>query len=426
MSNVGDMDVLSGLELHKSVYQERTGEVRIRGHKPQRFTAKLRMLVPSSVYVIEDVPDEIQGWKSGQILIRNLELTERVKGKNAEYDDQVFVRYDNLFDAWRAMSRLNPRYRGNEIPDMDACLADSDRLTELAWELKPTTTEAGVQYQLIAHQVTQKMGRPRNAHKKHVLQKTHAAMKMTDVSGRFNAGRLPLMHLSIDTALWKRIRDARGIGHRMDFRAAVLELFIATLVAATTTAQRDVKHLLRKNGLFYRLRQPSEVRRAAQTLLQSADQLSHLTVRPFSHVFQNCVLDMRDAAVFMNKAADDRDPIQLDHAKIVLNRAYRSLELLKGSFILQEALATVASFVYQRKEMDNYAAQDIRDMVLSVDFLFGKIDEFTGETYDHGFRTPILENVQKHMNDARQDLLKKESGYTKKVRDALKATLTPF
>lgn len=426
MSNVGDIDILSGLELYKPVHQVRMGEVRMRGHKPQRFAAKLRMLVPSSVYVIEDVPDGIQGWKSGQILIRNLELTERVKGKDVVYDDQVFVRYDNVYDAWRAMSRLNPQYRGNEIPDMNACLADSDRLTELDWELKPTTTEAGIQYQLIAHQVTKKIGRPRNAHKKRALQKMHAAMKMVDVSGRFNAGRLPLMHLSMDTALWKRIRQARSIGHRMDFRAAVLELFIAELVEATTTAQRDLKHLLRKNGLFYRLRQPSEVRRAVQTLSQSAEQLSHIAVRPFSHVFQNCVDDMQAAVVFMNMAANERDSIQLDFAKIVLNRAYRSLELLKGSFILQEALATVASFVYQHKELSSETIMDIRDTIFSVDFLYGKLDEFTGEAHDHGFHTPIVERAQKHMHEARQELNNQETGYTKKVRDALKAALAPF
>ncbi len=426
MSDVSDIDVLSGLELHTPVYQDRTGEVRMHGHKPQRFTAKLRVLVPSSVYVIEVVPDGMLGWKPGQILIRNLELTERVKGKGVAYDDQVFMRYDNLFDAWRAMSRLNPRYRGKEIPDMDACLTNTDRLTELAWELKPTTSDVGVQYQLTAHAVAQKMGRPRNAHKKHALTKTQKAMRMQDARGRFNAGRLPLMHLSIDVALWKRIRDARGIGHRMDFRAAVLELFIAKLVDATTTAERDLKHLLRKNGLFYRVRKPSEVRRAAQTLSQSSAQLERLIVRPFSHVFQNCVLDMRSAVTFMNKAADDRDPGQLDHAKVALNRAYRSLELLKGSFILQEALATVASIVYQRKEMSDATASDLLDTLFSLDYLSAKTDEFTHEAFEHGFRTPILERVQEHAQNVVKKLKQKELGYTKAVRNALKLAVAPF
>lgn len=408
MSNVEKRDGSLPLNVHALQTECRTMEVRMRGFLPQVFCGTLRVLIPKSMYVLMQIPDGMQGFKPGQVLVRNLELTRRAHGAKASYDQQIFVRYDNLFDAYRAMMRLRPHYDGVEVPEMQNWLQDSDKMMHLAWELTAVDIGSHVEYQAIGYAKARKHARVRNDDKKHAVKKTVKATSVQDVRGRFNAGRLPLVLLSVDTALWKRIRAARGIGHRMDFRAVVLELVIMKLLYEAKTAQEGLKHLLRRGGIFDSPRKPSEILRVCETMRMTADALSRLAFRPFKHVFDHCVKDMYSAIAFMEASLGGtpecpqgthatRDPMQLAYAKVSLNRAYRSLEMIKFAWLIQELLVTVSGIYHRKEILSLECAKQLGDSVLEIQGLMRTADTFTSESWEKDFRNPVLDRVDESL-----------------------------
>lgn len=422
-----DREVISTLDLHKPHLERRSLILRMRGSKEQELTVRLQILVPHSMYL---VLEDGYGLKSGQVLVRNLEMMRRLGCADAPYDKQMFVRYDNLFDAFRAMSRLNPTYKAEEIPAMEALQRDSDELMEITWSLEVGDTVKHEVYELRAWKAVEPHQDVVNPNKVDARDQLVRATNLKDRRGRFNPHRLPLMLLSVDVAVWKRIREARGIGHRMDFRAMVLELYIHKLNEMIERTRLDLKQLLRPAGVFYPgpNRRPSKVLEVVNRVRMTQKHLLTLVARPFEHVFQNVAKDLEEAAYLMEEAAQDSDPIKMDEAKLYIHRSYRSLVLFQRGYLIQEVLATVAAIHHRKQAWLEGTFPEVRDILVSIVAELSSNESFTNEPIEQGFRRPVVDRVKTHLAAAIEQL--QQTPLTTKqvieLHKQLKLAVAPF
>ncbi len=411
------------LDLHRPEFEERGVLLRTRG-KEQTLVLYLQVIVPHSVYLVHD--DE-HGLKAGQVLVRNLDLGRRLGWKNPAYECQMFVRYDNLFDALRAMSRLNPTYKAVEIPAMEAWQAGAEELMQMSWTLHVKNVNDQLVYRARAWKAIRPHAHVENAHKEKALDQMQRAAQVTDRRGRFNPGRLPLMLLTVDLALWARIQEARYIGHRMDYRTMRLQMFVDACDNMVNTTRLDFLQLLRPTGVFGSGRSTKKMLEAANRLKMSALPLRLINIRPFSHVFQNVMKDMLSAADLMTEAANFKDPIKADQAKALIHRAYRSLVLLQHGLLIHEVLATVSSFHHRKEKPSfdvNFALIDSLSVICGV---LSKSELFTGEPFEQDFRNPVLNRVLESLQCARDHLIEDDSMKSLKAAHRnLKAAVAPL
>ena len=413
------------LDLHRQQFEERGLLLRTRG-KEEPLVLHLQVIVPHSVYLVQ--ADE-HGLKAGQVLVRNLELGRRLGWKNPAYECQMFVRYDNLFDALRAMSRLNPTYKAVEVPAMEAWRANADELQEMSWTMRVEDVDGQLVYHAQAWKAIDAHKHVENAHKEKALDQMQRAAKVTDRRGRFNPGRLPLMLLTVDLALWARIQEVRYIGQRMDYRAMALQMFIDACDNMVETTRLDLKQLLRPAGVFGEGRSTKKMQEAAQRLKISASPLYLIKIRPFSHVFANVAKDMADASALMYEAGIRKDPIKADQAKMLIHRAYRSLVLLQRARFIHEVLATVSSIIHQKIVPDRAEMLDLRLSLVAILQKFNEQDHFTHEDLELGFRNPVLPRVLAHLELALTNLKLFEDDSVKRFRAVhrhLKAAVAPL
>ncbi len=415
--------------------ETRTLLLRLRGHKEMKVTLDLRVLIAGSMYLVLRDGNHL---KKGQILIRNLDLQRRLNGAPAtSYGTQLFVRYDNLFDAYRAMSRLNPRYLKTEIPALQHWQNECDKLMQMAWELSAKNVgEKHVQYKVHAYSAAGPHEHVQNPHKELAYKQALRAAEVKDRKGRINSGRLPLMLLTVDVELWKRIVQIRGIGHRTDFRALVLDLYIQKMMESVELTRLDLKHLLRPEGVLGTSRTPRNVHAAIKHLQASGAHLKTLVARPFSHVFDHVQEDFEEAEVLMLTGAENRDPIIMNQAKMYLHRAYRSLVLVQKSWLLQEALTTVALVHHRHEELSYTQVKELEQVLTELAVGVVGREPLTCEPYEHEFRNPILSKVIMNLEAILTDLLppylrqsqKQEphSGLTREVYKKLKLAVAPF
>src|SRR3989338_6706245 len=83
---IHDRELIATLDLHNPQFERRSFVLRMRGSKEQELTLRLQVLVPSSMYL---VLEDGYGLKSGQVLIRNLEMMRRLGCAGAPYDKQM-------------------------------------------------------------------------------------------------------------------------------------------------------------------------------------------------------------------------------------------------------------------------------------------------------------------------------------------------
>lgn len=435
MSNVGKLDALYEKTFLTPQTETRSLLLRLRGNKEMKVTLHMQVLVAGSMYLVLRDGTFL---KKGQVLIRNLDLQRRLTGTSAaSYSTELFVRYDNLFDAYRAMSRLNPRYMKTEIPTLESWQNECDKLMQMAWELSAKNVgEKHVQYKVRAYSAASPHEHAQNTYKKHAYDQALRAAEVKDRKGRVNAGRLPLMLLTVDVDLWKRIAQVRGIGHRMDFRALVLDMYIHKMMEAVELTRLDLKHLLRPEGVFGTSRTPRNVHAAIKHLQASGAHLKTLVARPFSRVFDHVQEDFEEAEVLMLTAADNRDPIIMNQARMYLNRVYRSLALVQKSWLLQEMLTTVAMVHHRREELSHTQVKELDRVLTNLASDLGGGEAFTHEFYEHEFRNPILSKVIMHLEVILIDLVQlylrcpgendPEPGWTRKVYKELKAAVAPL
>lgn len=427
---MNDREVISTLDLHKPHFERRSFVLRMRGSKEQELNLRLQVLIPHAMYL---VLEDGYGLKSGQVLMRNLEMMRRLGRANVRYGKQVFVRYDNLFDAFRAMSRLNPTYKAEEIPAMEALQRDSDELMEITWSLEVSDAVKRQEYEVRAWEAIKPHQNVVNLNKVDARDQLVRATNLKDRRGRFNPHRLPLMLLSVDVAVWKRIREARGIGHRMDFRAMVLELYIHKLNEMIERTRLDLKQLLRPAGVFYPgpNRRPSKVLEVVNRVRMTQKHLLTLAARPFEHVFQNVAKDLEEAAYLMEEAAKDSDPIKMDEAKLYIHRSYRSLVLFQRGYLIQEVLATVAAIHHRKQAWLEGTFPEARDILASIVAELSANESFTNEPIEQGFRRPIVERVNVHLQAAlgRLEMLETDphsSKHLAELHKQLKLAVAPF
>lgn len=424
MSKLGERTgVLLNINLRRLTHECRSYRIRREGKGELNITLETSVLVANSLYLVSGlpvVPDH--GIKIGQVLVRNLELTRRLLS-----EEEIFVVYDNLFDAWRAMRLLNPRYKAEEIPAVEAWRAEGDELTKITWTREVRMVDGQLEYSARAWRAIGPHKRVRNENKLRALKKSEEATRVKDIRGKINPGRLPLMYLTVDLALWARIQEASNIGERMDHRAMVLQLYIDAYTTAVSTTINDLEQLLRPEGVFGEERTPRKVRAAAARIRMSVVPLYELTARPFVHVFNHVAEDLSQAADLMDAAADHRDAIKMSAAKSFVHRAYRSLATLQKARLVQELLATVSRHYHSKVLPTNEQRDELLVFLNWIQSLIRGKDKFTREPLEKDFQNPILEKVDnlldnaglalENMND-RKDLAK--------ARKALKAALAPF
>jgi hypothetical protein len=422
MSNLAERTgALLNIDLHQITREVRVFHMRRR--HVTHYIARLQVLVmiKNSLYLITDsIGSDL---KVGQVLIRNLELTRRLKSEN-----ELFVVYDNLFDAWRAMSRLNPRYKAEEIPAIDALRLEGDELMKISWTLKAKVLDGQLAYTARAWRAIGPHQGVRNEHKVRAVGKVVEATEVKDRRHHFNPGRLPLMYLTVDLALWARIQEASRIGGRMDHRAMVLQLYIDAYTTAVSMTINDLQQLLRPAGVFGDGRTPRKVREAVARIRMSVKPLDNLTARPFVHVFEHVGTDLVLAADLMEEAADNRDPVRMDAAKAFVHRAYRSLVLLQHGRLIHEVLATVAMHVHSKEVL---RPEVLSELMVAIADLQGKLsnkEPFTQEPFESGFLNPVLVRILGSLESALRGLENKEDAMKgmKQAHQHLKAAVAPF
>ena len=429
MSNVGEKNgEFAPLDLYRPKFEDKGIVLCMRGKKPGAWRAHLKIIVPGSVYLVCHAE---YGLKVGQILVRNLDLGLRLGFDEKHPQYQTFVRYDNLFDAWRAMSRLNPRYTTEEIPTMKALREEGDSLVEICWTLTVQNVAGRLEYQTRAWRVVNTHKHVVNKNKDRAVRQMERATSITDRNGRENPGRLPLMLLTVDLALWARILEARNIGHYMDRRALMLQSHIEAYDSLIQSVRLDLEHELRKDGVFSEEKRTArQVRDAAKRVRMGVNALAKVKkARPYIHVLDHVAQDLSQAAVFMDEAAVSHDPLKRKTAKSLLNRSYRSLYLLQKGRLIHEVLATVAASRYRKVVPSFDTVSDLIASIKEIQNTLESVEPFTEEPIEKEFVRPVLPDVLANLEIVGEclELLEDDSvKLLKKAHKHLKLAVKPL
>ena len=102
---------------------------------------KLEILVNGCLYL---VAEDGHGLRRGQVLSRNLKLTEKNGGCRSDPTTHCFIRYDGVNEARRSLGRLEGNYRKVEIPIITEWRKKLEWMLRASWTLKENTDAENV------------------------------------------------------------------------------------------------------------------------------------------------------------------------------------------------------------------------------------------------------------------------------------------
>lgn len=390
-------------DLQKPQIVERT--IRVSGLKgedgPVPRALKLSVLVDKALYLVWE--DE-QGLRAGQVVSRNLELTRTLELDPDDPEQQVFVVYDSIFDAWRAFSRINPKYKTVEIPELRQWITDADWLMRQSWTLDQATEQDQADFVL---RVTTRVARHKkdtNEKKVAARERTHKVASPKDSKGRVNYGRIPLLCTGVSGGLAKRTQAVRGIGRRMDWRAVVIEHFLDQLREQCLLLRRHAHESLVSRTFFGQgSRDPARMRILAQRMEDYVNTLALFRARPFTRRFNHSIRELREAARLLRQSADERNGEQADRAREELAKIYRSMCVFECHWRLESALMTVCEAYHRRRPLSQDQVDGLKLELEEVLKDFEQPDTLTKQPLEAGFARP--DTVEKARTSTRFALM---------------------
>ncbi len=372
------------------------------GEKKFLTAVALEVLVNGSLYV---VIREGHGLRKGQVLSRNMKLTEVGDGDRHDPSSHHFIRYDDVYNARRALGRLHGNYKRAEVPSLRGWSSQLNWMMEMSWTLHKAGEGDKNQFVWVAEQLIDQHGRVRDSNKVSAIGRTRKAGTKTDATGRVNTGMIPLLCSAANRSLTRRIQAVRGIGRRMDWRAVVLEAYIDQLREQSQVIGRAAKQRLASAHVFGDKRTKGSVERHANRMRSYAERLGQIHARPFSRAFMHVGAELLLGASSMSYAAETLDSDRMEESAAILRRIYRSMKMLEYHSRLEEILVLVAEAHHRGVEVEGRTLTLCIEELSRVHSLLTQNDSFTGESLEEGFRNSVLARVVSSMQLARLALL---------------------
>ncbi|MBI5793505.1 hypothetical protein HZA87_00230 [Candidatus Uhrbacteria bacterium] len=351
--------------------------------------------------------DRFRELRPGKLLSRNLNVTRRKNGEDAQKDParQCFISYDGVYKARRGLGRADRRAKGIEIPDLTRWDGTFDALMRTSWRLRRAEDGEQAEFVLVAVGAAKKREHVLDEDKRRALGRTLQTVSLKD-----RPECIPLVCFAGHNRLIARIQAVRGIGRRMSLREIVLEHYLDRLREICREVSFSQEYRLRKMWLAPGpKRTPKAVRQEAQRLEDAARRLRLIVTRPFSRSFARVADDMDEAARILREAANGRNGDTIDRAREVIGRIYRSMKQLECHWQLEE-LMLQAAVIQDRDDRPSDSQQDFWHGELRyVHRRLTSVDRLTGKRLEDGFARPVLPHVVPHVHLADVHLMRQTS-----------------
>lgn len=380
----------------------------------------LIILVNACLYVVRE---DYEGLRAGDILSRNLFLTREKNLNVHDLESQLFVRYRSIYDARRAIKRIDPRYAAVEIPELVQWGLDADKLLRDSWTLHRASAQEEAVFVWRADRRVQRHRYDRAQHKVDARDRFAKIATIQDRTGRRNPSSIPLQCLAADRELITRIQEVRGIGRRMDWRGIVLEHLIDQLLSECRLIARGAQDALTSEDIFGEKRTPKTLRKRAQRMRQYVIFLSGLRIRTFDRSFRHIVRELDEASEFLIAMADERATTHLSRVRELLVNTYHSTQLAQEHWRMQEVLLVVAALYHDRGSLSfaqrTLFLQELEDILRTLK----TPDSVTGTLIGSTFVREVLPDVRRYLDLAQHELRRVEGVDMAALYEHLKAAV---
>ncbi len=373
---------------------------------------RLIELIPGCLYEIpsreeSEVLDRVRELRPGKLLSRNLNVTKRKNGEDAQKDParQCFISYDGAYKARRGLGRADRRGKGIEIPDLRSWDGTFEKLIRTSWELRRGTQAERAEFVLVAVHAAEDHIHVLDEDKKRALGRTLQTLSWKD-----QPECIPLICFAGHNRLIARIQAVRGIGRRMSLRELVLEHYLDRLREICHDVAFSQEYRLRKQWMAPGpKRTPRLVRQEAEKLEDAARRLRLIVTRPFSRAFTRVAADMDEAARLLREAAAGRNGDTIERVRELIGRIYRSMKLLEYHWQLEEVMLQ-AAVLQDRNDTPSDAQQSMwHDELRFVHRRLTSVEKLTGRRLEEGFARPVLPHVVPHVHLADVHLMRQSS-----------------
>lgn len=377
-----------------------------------KFQFELEELLPGRLYIVTHPyrnGDLIL--REGEVLSRNLELSERLELDPKRQGDEVFLVYPDIYDALRGFLQIPRQYERVELPRLAAWKQTLRWVLELVWAMYDPAVDREAEMKHTAGAVVNCEALVRNPLKMKARDKM-IGVSLKDRLGRRNPGRLPPIFWSAEDLLKARGQFMRIIGRRIDERAWAAAEYLDRVFYLIDDCQRMVSQMLR-NRVMKEEGSDILARSAAKRLLETADIIGSVHVRPFGpHAFRHTARDLREAAQLLKER-------KVPEARQRLERCVRAMELLRWQRRLEEVIVALSAF---KDGKHTLPPEDLRKLIEEVAIIETALSEPGRE---EGFTHPILPTVLGHLLEVRKELSEIEPDL-KCVYEGLKQATDPF
>ena len=373
----------------------------IEGNKRFLENVALEVLVNGALYLV--IRDG-HGLRAGNVLSRNLRMTQKGGGDRDDPTTHHFIRFDGVNSARRALGRLQESYKRQERPSLQSWRRDLDWMMRTSWTLHRADEADEAMFVWRAEQIAKKHGRVKDDEKVSASTRTHKAGTRRDKTDRVNTGMIPLLCSAANRSLIRRTQAIRGIGRRMDFRAVVLEEYIDQLRESCKHIRNAAQQRLSSAHVFGDKRTRGTVQEAAERMRGYSQYLDQIHARPFSRAFTHVSADLRHAASAMNHAAQTLDAKRMEVAAAVLKKIYRSMLILEYHWRLEEVLVVISDYHHRKSEISGPELELQLEELTLVHAELVTPDPFTKQELEYGFRNSILPRVVSSVKLARLTL----------------------
>jgi hypothetical protein len=377
---------------------------------------KLIVLVNRCLYLVaEEVPGRLV---VGEVLSRNLRLTELYGGTRGDVASEVFVKYNNLNRALRSVEHVLSGLETFELPVLESWKRVLMALMRSSWSLAGATAVQIAEHVSIAEETIATHGRVRNDEKVFALAETIRSVVLEDSRGQHNPARIPLIARSGERHVDARIAQALSISYRMVWRRIVLKDYVRQMREIVTHVA-DVSHQLLVCWLFTgHNRTTRRVRVEAGRMSAEAAWLRTFVGRPFSNTFGHCADDLESASRLLIQSADlvrAGDPeagANLVEVEVLglIQKTYRASESeRRHHWPLENMMVETSLIAHGRLEVTGAQVRKWRNLLSSIhhSLVVGE-KKLTQQRWDEGFDRPTRPLMMANVHLARTQLLCKE------------------
>lgn len=389
-------------------------------------------------YIVTEDVDLPEGkrLRRGQVLVRNLELTRRKGGTNADHTSHCFQVYDGIYSAMRGRRHIFNNYDWVEIKRLDAWHTTLKWLLHTSWALPEREPELDAEYERRALEQAQAELFVRDDDKVIAQQRTAASAEIDERAGgkrkkpQRNTARLAPLIWSARDLVEHRVYRIGRIKRRLDSVMYALVFYIDRLFIFLDRCDDVIAELSlppTTDADRPRAERAERYRKAADRLRNGERRLKEFAVRPVSRSLERSAGDYRRAADAFEAAAlalqagnRQTEIAKRDEAVSYLERTRRSLVLLTEFHRpLENAHYTVSRLVRLKIGLH---PEDRASLVSLLKHLRYRLIE---EKFDRDFERPFTKRVIGQVSVAVTELLSDKPDL-KAVKQALENACAPF